>query len=447
MAQVDPQAPPAKTEKMLQALADRSGASQARTLPPGMYCSDEVFALEVEKVFRAGWINVGHVSLVPEPGDFRCVDVVGEALVVVRDRVGELRVLSRVCAHRWMEVCSGSGREPFFECPYHCWTYSLNGRLRSAPFMKRTPGFNAGEIALPQIRHEIWEGFIYVNLDGDAESTATLWSGLSEHLSPYSLAKWKVVSTIDWGRCPWDWKVFMDNGECYHHLGAHRRTLGPILPTRSTKDLPDNGTFTCPYVPYQRADRSRDSRLNRGISTLALTGLRAAAALSPSGAASLSSAVANRLPDSLLGVLGSTSASGAAGAALEHDVQDGLTLAYPFPNYAIALLGDSAFFYEVHPVSAGMIDLKTHLLVPPHVASGAGLRSRIAGHEASFRIVHREDEEICAAVQRTIRSRQAPTGWLGPMEHHNVTFANWYADQMLSGKSIARRSAMLWPSP
>jgi phenylpropionate dioxygenase-like ring-hydroxylating dioxygenase large terminal subunit len=445
MAHVGTQAPPAETAN-LQALATRSAATLSRTLPPGIYCSDEVFAHEVEKVFRAGWINVGHVSLVPEPGDFRCVDAVGEPVVVVRDGDGELRVLSRVCAHRWMEVCSGTGRTRFFECPYHRWTYSLNGRLRSAPFMKRTPGLNTGEIALPQIRHEIWEGFIYVNLDGQAESTATLWSGLSAHLSSYALAEWKVVSTVDWGRCPWDWKVFMDNGECYHHLGAHRRTLEPILPTRSTKDLPDSGNFTCLHVPYQRADRSGDSLLNRRLSTLASAALRAAAALSPSRAASMSTAVASRLPDRLLGVLGSDSTTDPPGPALESDVQDGLTLAYPFPNYAIALLPDSAFLYEVHPVSAGTIDLKTHLLVPPHLASGAGLRSRIARHEASFRIVHREDEKICAAVQRTIHSRRAPTGWLGPMERHNVTFANWYTAQMLSGTSIARRSSTLGAS-
>jgi phenylpropionate dioxygenase-like ring-hydroxylating dioxygenase large terminal subunit len=433
MGRVETAGSPAETATLFQALASRSGACQSRTLPSGSYCSEEVFALEVQKVFRAGWINVGHVSLVPEPGDFRCVDVVGEPLVVVRDHDRALRVLSRVCAHRWMEVCSGTGGARFFQCPYHRWTYELNGRLRSAPLMKRTPGFDTGAIALPQVRHEVWEGFIYVNLDGDAESTATVWSALSAHLRPYALAGWKVVSTIDWGRCPWDWKVLMDNGECYHHFGTHRRTLEPLLPTRSAKDLPDNGNFTCLYVPYQRAGVSGDSLLDRGLRALALASLRAAAAVSPSGAASLSTALAGRLPDRLLDVLGAVGTADPPRPGRESHDRDGLMLAYPFPNYAIALLADAAFLYEVHPVSAGAIDLTTHLLLPPQLAGGAGLRARIARHEAGFKIVHREDEEVCAAVQRTVRSRQAPRGWLGPMECHNVTFAGWYTQQMLSG--------------
>ncbi len=249
MALAETHGPPAEAAEILRALADRSETKRARTLPTGSYCSEEIFAVEVQNVFRAGWINVGHVSLLPEPGDFRCVDVVGEPLVMVRGRDEELRVLSRICAHRWMEVCSGTGHTRLFECSYHRCTYNLDGRLRSAPFMKRTPGFNDSEVVLPRIRHEVWEGFIYVNLDGQAESTATLWSDLSTQLRSYALAEWKVVSTIDWGRCPWDWKVFMDNGECYHHLGAHRRTLEPLLPTRTTQDLPTTGTspaFPCP---------------------------------------------------------------------------------------------------------------------------------------------------------------------------------------------------------
>ena len=85
---------------LLAELRRHAEADDWSTLPPGVYCSDEIWQLEVERVFRPGWVNVGHVSEVPEPGDIKAVDVVGEPMVMTRDRDGAVQVLSRVCTHR-----------------------------------------------------------------------------------------------------------------------------------------------------------------------------------------------------------------------------------------------------------------------------------------------------------------------------------------------------------
>lgn len=398
------------------------------TLPPGSYCNDELFALETDRIFRAGWLNVGHVSLVARPGDFRCVDVADELLVLTRDRTGELHVLSRVCAHRWMEVCVGEGRSSALQCPYHHWTYSLSGELKSAPLMSGMPGFAKQAASLREFRHEVWNGFVYVNIDGTAPSTSRLWSPLEEQLASYRLDDWRVVSTIDWGECPWDWKVFMDNGECYHHLGIHQRTLEPLFPTRAIRHIRGNGLCSCIIAPASitRADHSPRKR------SLAAISFRLPLDLFPRLLSRVLPRAAQlalpRLNRDVLARLVSAAGVDTPVPGLTDEQLTSLTLAYPFPNYALAVLPDSCFWYEVHPVAAGRIRLKTHLLLPPHLAHAAGLVGRVARHETYLRVVHEEDIAVCTSVQRGLRSRSSQEGMLSTYEQHNKTFARWYAD-------------------
>ncbi|MGH9157140.1 MAG: aromatic ring-hydroxylating oxygenase subunit alpha [Acidimicrobiales bacterium] len=221
------------------------------TLDPTCYWSPDVYEAELDRVFRSGWVAVGHVSQVADAGSYRCVDVSGESLVVTRDRGGLLHVLSRVCPHRWMEACSGDGTARSLQCPYHHWTFNLAGQLRAAPAMGAA--FDKSACSLTEFRHEVWEGFIFVNVDGGAPDVRELWSPLADQLHDYRLAGWRVVSTIDWGERPWNWKVLMDNGECYHHLGLHQHSLEPLYPARDVRDAPDNGAFTCLVAPAREA--------------------------------------------------------------------------------------------------------------------------------------------------------------------------------------------------
>lgn len=411
---------------------DRQCPAPWFTLPPSHYDSEELFAHEIDRVWRASWVNVGHISMVPDPGGYRSVDVAGEPLVVTRDKYGELHVLSRVCAHRWMEVCTGSGSTSTLQCPYHHWTYSLTGELRAAPLMEGAPGFAKGQRGLREFRSATWQGFIYVNLDEQAAPPAKAWSGLSDHLAPYRLEEWTLVSTIDWGRCPWDWKVLMDNGECYHHLGAHRNTLERLYPARHVVDLDDNGAFTC-LRAQRRGRNQRPPRAPRLVSAALDIALAGAPVLgrfaSVAARATLPRSGGGRLADAF-GAMDDAPMPG-----LPPELADALLLAYPFPNYAIAVIPTAAIWYEVQPVAAGVIELKTHLLLPPHLATGARLRGRIARNDAMVRVIHEEDAAVCAAVQRGASAASARRGPLSPYERHNRTFASWYAAAM--GEAVA----------
>ncbi len=214
----------------LQATCAIADPRHAITLPAIAYCSAELYELEQTKVFRSGWQGVCRVEQIAEPGSYYSIDLLGRALVVTRDRDGELHVLSRICRHRRVEVVAGAGRASSLQCPYHLWTYGLDGQLLGAPLMHEVPGFDKGEFRLPHVRHEVWHGFVFVNLDGTAEPLAPQLAKLEPYLENYDLDGYRSVDVSDWD-CPWDWKIMVENFmECYHHIGPHRNTLEDEYP-------------------------------------------------------------------------------------------------------------------------------------------------------------------------------------------------------------------------
>ncbi len=260
--------------------------------------------------------------------------------------------------------------------------------------MDRTPCFDKSDFGLHEYRSEIWEGFIYVNLDGAARPTKDLWGPMSAQLAEYGLSDWKVVDSIDWGESAWDWKVFMDNGECYHHIGAHHDTLEPVMPARLVVDLPDNGEYTLLYAC------AAPEILAEG----------------PDG--ELDFASLDRAP-----------------TGLTSQQRTGLGLAYPFPNYVLAAMPHSAYWLEAQPMGPGRIDFVSHLLLPPHVLDEPGLQERIAGHNATLEAIHLQDIVVCEGVQRGLATSAARPGMLAHLERHNQAFARWYAKQMVDGQS------------
>lgn len=216
-------------ERMRQTCAVTDPA-HATTLPADAYASAELYALEREKIMLAGWQPVCRAEQLEEPGSYYSIDLLGRPLVVTRDRSGELHVLSRTCLHRWMEVTSGAGQAGTLQCPYHLWTYGLDGQLVGAPQMDDVPGFDKKSMCLPHIRHEVWHGFVFVNLDGTAPPLAPQLAGLDSYLANYDIDGYRTVETTEW-TCPWDWKIMVENFmECYHHIGPHRATLEDEYP-------------------------------------------------------------------------------------------------------------------------------------------------------------------------------------------------------------------------
>ena len=157
----------------------------ARSMPTAFYTSEEIFALEQEQLFRSQWICLGRVDQIPNPGDYFTTTLIDEPLIVVRTNSNEINILSNVCRHRGSVIADDSGNCKVFVCPYHSWTYNLDGALRHAPLVDKRSDFDPNHCQLPSFASEVWSGFIYVNLDGTSPSLVGQLEGLSKIIEHY----------------------------------------------------------------------------------------------------------------------------------------------------------------------------------------------------------------------------------------------------------------------
>src|SRR3984893_8273811 len=140
-------------------------AAGAKTLDQKYFVSPEIFAEEQEKIFSTRWMLVGHQSQIAKPGDYLVQKVAGESLIVVRDQRSAIRAFYNVCRHRGTRLKEDAcGHASAIQCPYHAWTYGLDGKLIGAPHMDDVPGFDKADYSLHAVNLALWEGFIFVNL-------------------------------------------------------------------------------------------------------------------------------------------------------------------------------------------------------------------------------------------------------------------------------------------
>ena len=232
----------------------------AKSLPQKYFVSPEMFAEEQKNIFSKQWLSVGHQSQIPDAGDYVVQQVIGESLIVIRDKSGEIRGFFNVCRHRGTRLKEdASGHASAIQCPYHAWTYGLDGRLIGAPHMDEVPGFNKAEYSLHLVNLGVWEGFIFINLnDGEArlrsEPTARQRSGdfisLKRWVAPLNgkFSHWNMSILRPAKRIEYDvranWKLMFENySECYHCPGVH-----PMLSKISPYDSAENDLAEGPFL-------------------------------------------------------------------------------------------------------------------------------------------------------------------------------------------------------
>ncbi|MBV9524102.1 MAG: aromatic ring-hydroxylating dioxygenase subunit alpha, partial [Alphaproteobacteria bacterium] len=194
--------------------------SRGRALDQEFYSDPDVYARDVERILMRHWLCVGHESTLPRPGDFCLVEVAAEQVILARGEDGVLRALANVCRHRGSRVCTQeSGNAKYFVCPYHAWSYGLDGRLRSARHMPAH--FDAARHGLKQIHLQIIEGLIFISFAPTPLGLRHVEAALRSFFRPYDWARARIAHreryTIEA-----NWKLAVENYlECYHCAPAH----------------------------------------------------------------------------------------------------------------------------------------------------------------------------------------------------------------------------------
>ena len=204
-----------------------------RALESHYYTDSAIFAREAERVFFRTWQFAGHVSQLAKPCDYFALRLIDQGLFLMRGGEGEIRAFYNVCQHRAHELVQGAGSLRGIVCPYHAWSYEIDGRLKRARNSDKVEGFDKSAICLSQVRVESFCGFLFVNLDGEAPSMAEAFPEVEAGLRDY-LPKLDRLQPVEWiavdEQC--NWKVTVENySECYHCGVAHRSfTTGVIDP-------------------------------------------------------------------------------------------------------------------------------------------------------------------------------------------------------------------------
>ena len=371
-----------------------SAGNLERTLPSSWYRSPEVWRAERERIFLREWIAVCRDEEVPKPGDFRVMDVLGESVLLVRNREGRLRAFYNVCRHRGSRLCRtpeetaalsvslpGGINGARIVCPYHQWSYDLNGALVAAPHLTGAEGFDKGAYHLYPIGAECWGGFVFLNMTpGEARPLSAQLNGIPERLQRYPLADLRIGRTIEY-QIAANWKILSENyNECYHCAGVH-----PEL---------------CAVVPAFREGGGSDLDWSRGIPHR-------------EGAYTFTHS-------------GITARRAFPGLNEDEQVRHKGELAYP--NLWMSVACDHVAAFILRPRGPDRTDITCHFLFEPYEIGKADFDP--SDTVDFWHLVNRQDWAICESVQKGISSRVHAFGYFAPMEDWNLDIRRYVTERI-----------------
>ncbi len=214
---------------------------RSRMLPRAAYTSERVLAFELERLFAGSWVCAGRAEDLGAPGSQRALLAGNVGVLVVRGGDGALRAFANVCRHRGHELLTTgtAALARSIVCPYHAWSYQLDGSLRAAPGFRAVPGFEPAGHGLVRLPLEVWHGFVMVNGSGGAPALADHAGALEGLVAPYHPERLKAMASHEY-LVEANWKVVCENfHECYHCPRIHPELCQVSPPSSgSNHDLP-----------------------------------------------------------------------------------------------------------------------------------------------------------------------------------------------------------------
>jgi glycine betaine catabolism A len=373
--------------------------SMEPTLTRDYYLSSERFAEEKERIFCREWMCVGRAEEIPNPGDYLLLDIAGESILLVRSKAGALFGHYNVCRHRGSQLVlgvdprpsdSGSAAAPSgtlpggIKCPYHAWTYNLDGRLRTAPFLEEGDGFCKEELGLYPVGVESWGGFLFARLSPPADAaTGSLLAqlgGAPERVKRYPLEELRLGRRIVY-EVGANWKVILENyNECYH--------CGPVHPE------------LCRVVPAFKQKGGMDLDWDRGVP--------------------------HRDGAWTFTLSGTTTRKPFAGLNEDELTRHKGELMYP--NFMCSLAAEHAAAFTLWPHGPSRTTVVCDFLFHPEEMARPDFDPTDAVE--FWDITNRQDWAICESVQRGMTSRVFTRGFYAPMESLSLDIRRYIGERL-----------------
>jgi choline monooxygenase len=355
--------------------AIRRDVAEASHAPAHIYYSKDVFRLEKERIFTAEWLCVGRVEEVANPGDYMSLRIVGEPILLTRNEAGHIRCFANVCLHRGVEVASGSGNAKSLSCPYHAWTYDLDGQLVGAGYMRESRDFDPKVCRLKSIHVGEWAGWIFVNL---AEKPVPLATRLDDFQSDVGYLRMedcriggKLIIDLDA-----NWKFLVENVmDVYHSRTLHYKSFG------KHRGSPDKYPFhlrkhggTC--TVYEAAPKTPDGKT-----------------------------LFSKMP------------------ALKDRADNFATSCHLAPNVQVTARMDAAQILIAWPVTETTSQMIIYNLFPKEFHALPDFKERVQVYDDYTRLFLGEDAEMISSLQKAMPSRNYVPGRLSTQEvgiHHVI---------------------------
>ncbi len=366
--------------------AVRRPLAEAETLPPGCYTSDAFYRREIERIFLRKWNLIGRADYWPEPGGYAAMSLAGAEYFVLRDGGGRLRAFANSCRHRGAKLLEGEGRCERIVCPYHGWTYRLDGALSFANGMERARNFDPAEYGLAEIRLECWQGFVFVNFDPGCGPLADHLGDLGDHLGSYGLDDMVTVRRED-HIVRTNWKSYVENSmESFHHATVHSNSVNdPSIKKKVVRGAPGE------YVLVQSDSGGRTRALLKG---------------------------AEGFPPI---------------ATLEGPAARGSQYLLVYPATMIGCDVDSMWFKQMLPEAPDRVRNVVAICFPRETAARPDFETVAAHYYRRFETAIAEDNEI---AERQFAGLSSPLARPGRFSHREPlvhAIDNWILDQVLDG--------------
>ena len=376
----------------------------AHSLQQAFYGDPDIFRRDLERVLMRHWICAGHESSLPKPGDFQLLEIAGESAIVVRGEDGRLRALVNVCRHRGSRVCwDASGQRKSFTCPYHGWTYGLDGSLQAARHMPAE--FDRSRNGLTPIHLRVLEGVIFASFADAPLGTDHLEATMHASYGPYGWAQARIAHRELYSFAA-NWKLAVENYlECYHCAPAHPEysrlhaleqpaarveTLSARLAERSMAlgiDIPasehwvgsETGEEACRGFRYPLYD-GVDSATADGKGVAPLMGLR--------------------------------------------DYDGAVTSVHAGPTSFLVAYADHGVIYRFIPKTAHTSDLEVIWLVRGDAQEGRDYD--LEKLTWLWKVTSEADKRIIEHNQLGVSSRFYRPGPYAPMEYNTTAYVDWY---------------------